>query len=130
MDRRKNLEKSEKLLKFALENGLGVKNSVSIDFDFDVDLSDSIQQIMIFISLDLGGEGHYELKDLIFEFNRQKQIIENVLSHPKLQFQNDGSLGTNNGKINYLTEAGILTMNIDPDDFKVGWHLLVEPFKD
>lgn len=130
MDRRKNLEKSQKLLKFAIETGLGEKNSVSIDFDFDLDLSGSIQQIMIFISLDLGSDGYYELTDLIFEFNRQKQIIENVLSHPKLQFQNDGSLGTNNGKINDLTKAGILTMNIDPDDFKVGWHLMVEPRRD
>ena len=130
MDRRKNLEKTQKLLKFALETGLGEKNSVSIDFDFDINQSGSIEQIMIFILLDLGGEGYYELKDLVFEFNRQKQIIENVLSHPKLQFQNDGSLGTNNGKINDLTEAGILRVNIDPDDFKVSWHLMVEPRRD
>jgi hypothetical protein len=32
-----------------------------------------------------------------------------------------------NGKINYLTEAGILSMNIDPDDFKISWHVMVEP---
>jgi hypothetical protein len=82
---------------------------------------------MIFILIDIEGDGYYQLKDLLFEFNRQKQIIENVLSHPKLQFQNDGSLGKNNGKINYLTEAGILSMNIDPDDFKISWHVMVEP---
>jgi len=125
MDKRKNFEKSEKLLKFAIENALSEKNSVTIDLD--VDGSDPIRQIMIFILIDIEGDGYYQLKDLLFEFNRQKQIIENVLSHPKLQFQNDGSLGTNNGKINYLTEAGILTMNIDPDDFKISWHVMVEP---
>ena len=125
MDKRKNFEKSEKLLKFAIENALGKKNSVTIDLD--VDRSEPIRQIMIFILIDLEGDGYYVLKDLVFEFDRQKQIIENVLSHPKLQFQNDGSLGTNNGKINYLTEAGILSMNIDPDDFKISWHVMVEP---
>jgi hypothetical protein len=125
MDKRKNFEKSEKLLKFAIENALGKKNSVTIDLD--VDRSEPIRQIMIFILIDLEGDGYYELKDLVFEFDRQKQIIENVLSHPKLQFQNDGSLGTNNGKINYLTEAGILSMNIDPNDFKISWHVMVEP---
>jgi hypothetical protein len=125
MDKRKNFEKSEKLLKFAIENALGDKNSVTIDLD--VDRSEPIRQIMIFILIDLEGDGYYELKDLVFEFDRQKQIIENVLSHPKLQFQNDGSLGTNNGKINYLTEAGILSMNIDPNDFKISWHVMVEP---
>ena len=125
MDKRKNFEKSEKLLKFAIENALGEKNSVTIDLD--VDGSDPIRQIMIFILIDIEGDGYYQLKDLLFEFNRQKQIIENVLSHPKLQFQNDGSLVTNNGKINYLTEAGILSMNIDPDDFKISWHVMVEP---
>jgi hypothetical protein len=125
MDKRKNFEKSEKLLKFAIENALGEKNSVTIDLD--VDGSDPIRQIMIFILIDIEGDGYYQLKDLLFEFNRQKQIIENVLSHPKLQFQNDGSLGKNNGKINYLTEAGILSMNIDPDDFKISWHVMVEP---
>jgi len=125
MDKRKNFEKSEKLLKFAIENALSEKNSVTIDLD--VDGSDPIRQIMIFILIDIEGDGYYQLKDLLFEFNRQKQIIENVLSHPKLQFQNDGSLGTNNGKINYLTEAGILSMNIDPNDFKISWHVMVEP---
>lgn len=125
MDKRKNFEKSEKLLKFAIENALGEKNSVTIDLD--VDRSEPIRQIMIFILIDLEGDGYYELKDLVFEFDRQKQIIENVLSHPKLQFQNDGSLGTNNGKINYLTEAGILSMNIEPNDFKISWHVMVEP---
>ena len=95
MDRRKNLEKSEKLLKFAIENALKAKNSVKIDLDLDLSSDDQfIENVMIFIEVSLDGDGMYELRDITFELARQKRIIEEVLDHPKLQVRHDGSLGT------------------------------------
>ena len=87
MNRKDNLEKTEKLLKFAIENGLRAKNSVKIDLDIDSSSYDQfIERVMIFIDVDLDGDGMYELRDITFELARQKKIIEEVLEHPKLQF--------------------------------------------
>lgn len=131
MDRKKNLEKTEKLLKFAIENGLKAKNSVKIDLDVDTSsYNQFIEHVMIFIGVDLDGDGMYELGDITFELARQKKIIEEVLEHPKLQFRHDGSLGSLPNTKNFISEVGILSVNIDPDDFKVGWHAMIEPIKD
>lgn len=131
MDRRKNLEKSEKLLKFAIENALKAKNSVKIDLDIDSSSDNQfIDNIMIFIGVSLDGDGSYELRDVTFELARQKKIIEDVLEHPKLQFRHDGSLGTISNRNNFVTELEILNVNIDPEDFKVGWHAMIEPIRD
>jgi len=127
MDRKKNFERSKKLIKFALENALSDKDSVSVDLDYDVNSSGFIDNIMIFILISLDGDGGYELEDIVFELNRQKNIINNVLSHPKLQFQHDGSLGTNPGKLNDMSDIGILGVEIDPEDFKVSWHAMIQP---
>jgi hypothetical protein len=128
MDRRKNLEKSEKLLKFAVENGLKAKNSVKIDLDIDLSSDNQfIENIMIFIDVSLDGDGSYELPDITFELARQKRIIEEVLDHPKLQFKNDGSLGSLPDRNNFVTEVGILRINIGPEDFNVGWHAMIQP---
>lgn len=131
MIRKDNLEKTEKLLKFAIENGLRVKNSVKIDLDIDSSSYDQfIERVMIFIDVDLDGDGMYELRDITFELARQKKIIEEVLEHPKLQFRHDGSLGSLPNTKNLVSEVGILRVNIDPDNFKVGWHAMIEPIKD
>lgn len=128
MDRRKNLEKSEKLLKFAIENALKAKNSVKIDLDIDSSSDNQfIENIMIFIGVSLDGDGSYELRDITFELARQKKIIEDVLDHPKLQFKHDGSLGSLPNRNNFVTEMGILRINIDPEDFNVGWHAMIQP---
>lgn len=128
MDRRKNLEKTEKLLKFAIENGLKSKNSVKIDLDLDLSSDDQfIENVMIFIEVSLDGDGMYELRDITFELARQKRIIEEVLDHPKLQVRHDGSLGTSPNTKNFVSEVGILKLNIDPEDFNVGWHVMVQP---
>ena len=128
MDRRKNLEKSEKLLKFAIENALKAKNSVKIDLDIDSSSDNQfIDNIMIFIGVSLDGDGSYELRDITFELARQKKIIEDVLDHPKLQFRHDGSLGSLPNRNNFISEMGILRVNIDPEDFNVGWHGMIQP---
>jgi hypothetical protein len=131
MDRRKNLEKTEKLLKFAIENGLKAKNSVKIDLDLDLSSDGQfIENVMIFIEVSLDGDGMYELRDITFELARQQKIIEEVLDHPKLQFKHDGSLGSLPNRNNFVTEVGILKINIDPEDFNVGWHAMIEPIRD
>jgi hypothetical protein len=118
MIRKDNLEKTEKLLKFAIENGLRAKNSVKIDLDIDSSSYDQfIERVMIFIDVDLDGDGMYELRDITFELARQKKIIEEVLEHPKLQFRHDGSLGSLPNTKNLVSEVGILRVNIDPDNF-------------
>lgn len=127
MDRKRNFERSKKLVKFALENALSDKDSVSVDLDYDVNSSGFIDNITIFILTSLNGDGGYELNDIVFELNRQKNIIDKVLRHPKLQFQHDGSLGTNPGKLNDISDIGILRVEIDPEDFKVGWHAMIQP---
>ena len=84
----------------------------------------------IFIDVDLDGDGMYELSDITFELARQKKIIEEVLEHPKLQFRHDGSLGSLPNTKNFVSEVGIISVNIDPNDFKVGWHAMIEPIQD
>jgi len=131
MDRKKNLEKTEKLLKFAIENALKAKNSVKIDLDIDLSSDKQfIENVMLFISVSIDGDGIYELNDITFELARQKRIIEEVLEHPKLQFKHDGSLGSLANTKNFVSEVGILRLNIDPEDFNVGWHLMIEPRRD
>lgn len=131
MDRKKNLEKTEKLLKFAIENALKAKNSVKIDLDIDLSSDKQfIENVMLFIGVSIDGDGIYELKDITFELARQKRIIEEVLEHPKLQFKHDGSLGSVANTKNFVSEVGILKLNIDPEDFTVGWHLMIEPRRD
>lgn len=131
MDRKKNLEKTEKLLKFAIENALKAKNSVKIDLDIDLSSDNQfIENVMIFIGVSIDGDGIYELRDITFELARQQKIIEEVLDHPKLQFKHDGSLGSLANTKNFVSEVGILKLNIDPEDFTVGWHAMIEPRRD
>lgn len=131
MDRKKNLEKTEKLLKFAIENALKAKNSVKIDLDIDLSSDNQfIENVMIFIGVSIDGDGIYELRDITFELARQQKIIEEVLDHPKLQFKHDGSLGSLANTKNFVSEVGILKLNIDPEDFTVGWHVMIEPRRD
>lgn len=129
MDRRRNLEKSEKLLTFALEQGLGVKNSVKIDLDVDGD-SNFIETIMVFIQISLDGDGSYELSDITFELARQKRIIQQILDHPKLQFKHDASLSGTPEQENFVSDIEILKLNIDPEYFIVGWHAMIQPIMD
>lgn len=131
MNRKDNLEKTEKLLKFAIENGLKSKNSIKIDLDIDVSSDNQfIENIFVFIDVSLDGDGSYELNDVTFELARQKRIIEEVLEHPKLQFKHDGSLGILQSKGNLITDVNIFRLNIDSEDFKVSWHVLIQPIRD
>lgn len=97
-----NLDKSVKLLKFALETGFNKRVTVKLDIDLDGD-EKGLEIANVFITLQ---SPNIDLPIITTGLNiilkEHEKVIQRILTHPNLQFQNDGSLGKTSDN-NFLT---------------------------
>jgi hypothetical protein len=124
MDRRNNILKTQKLLKFALETGFDGKKLIELDIDLHGD-SEILDFINIFVkikfSTDTIGMEISELTDILVE---QENVLKTVFKHPNLQFKHDGSLGKR-PVVNYL-DILIRNLTFDDDYFETDYLCVLE----
>lgn len=97
-----NLDKSAKLLKFALETGFNKRVTVELDIDLDGD-GKGLKIANVFITLKSTNiETPISTTGLNIIMKEHEKVIQRILTHPNLQFQNDGSLGKTSDN-NFLT---------------------------
>lgn len=97
-----NLDKSAKLLKFALETGFNKRVTVELDIDLDGD-GKGLEIANVFITLKSTNiETPISTTGLNIIMKEHEKVIQRILTHPNLQFQNDGSLGKTSNN-NFLT---------------------------
>lgn len=124
MDRRNNILKTQKLLKFALETGFDGKKLIELDIDLHGD-SEILEFINIFVTIKFSIDSiGMETSDLTNILVKQENVLKTVLKHPNLQFKHDGSLGKRPVD-NYL-DILIRNLTFDDEYFETDYLCILE----
>ena len=123
----KNLKTSAKLLGFAMSSNYGIKNSMKVDLDWDLDGSGENKELTVltlFIDCNTENGDMLEPNDVVFELKKMEQSIMDIVQNTSIQFKKDGSLGRIPIENDY-SNAMILSIQMDMEEFKVGWSVMV-----
>lgn len=118
-----NLMVTSKLVQFALKTKLSDAQKVEVDYDPDMD-GDGISTLHLFITIHFNGDGIYEPNDICFELERIRDAIWDLFNSSGITMDRMGKITQTKDKPDIMGPS-ILKVNIDHDDFKVGYAILL-----
>ena len=119
-----NLMVSSKLIQFALKTKLSDVQKVVVDYDPDYDFDGEMANLHLFITLYFNGDGMYEPNDICYELERLRDAIWDLFNSSGITMDRMGKITQTKDKPDIMGPS-ILKVNIDHDDFKVGYAILL-----